>query len=255
MTDLLQGAKTPPEALREQWRAASIRSVWAHPDDWYHPAVDAIVEAVVDGHSPVAACERLGASRSAAGCGITEAIDDLACLWATIGGNPPIEAVRALSTGWAENEASTAVTPTWVDAETGLNTVGYLAVRLREAYGIARRKRQMPRDGFALAVIDVSLEELAGWQRVARSASMGQILRDTFGDGHPMASLGGGTFVALCTRDNQLPALLNDLRILMDQDSRRYGLSAAVRQPARIWLESLPQTAEGATQLLAHLRH
>src|SRR5674476_923170 len=35
--------------LREQWRTESIESVWLRPGDWYHPAIDALTEALAAG--------------------------------------------------------------------------------------------------------------------------------------------------------------------------------------------------------------
>ena len=46
-----------PEGLRDRWRASSVESVWLRPSDWYHPAVDLLVEAVLADVDPCAAAE------------------------------------------------------------------------------------------------------------------------------------------------------------------------------------------------------
>ena len=48
MTDSY-GPQSPalPPALRERWRQESVESVWLRPSDWYHPAVDALAEALL----------------------------------------------------------------------------------------------------------------------------------------------------------------------------------------------------------------
>ncbi|MEK8227364.1 hypothetical protein NKG05_16600 [Oerskovia sp. M15] len=51
--DLRPGRPEPAVAtLLDEWRAASLDSVWLRPGDWYHPAVEALVEALTDGRSP-----------------------------------------------------------------------------------------------------------------------------------------------------------------------------------------------------------
>ena len=51
--------------LREQWRTETIESVWLRPGDWYHPAIDALTEALVAGMPAAAAAYRLGQVRGA----------------------------------------------------------------------------------------------------------------------------------------------------------------------------------------------
>lgn len=255
MKFLVEGALPPTDALREQWRATSIQSVWLHEDDWYHPAVDAIVESLADGTSPLPACERLGLARAHSGCGLTETIDDLMCLIASPAGPPAAEALRALCTGWVEGQAAPRSAELFHDPETGLRTADYLAARLDEVYGTASRRGTSAHETHALVVVDVGLDHVSPWQRIARSASMGRTLTDAFGDGHPMAAIGGGTFVSLVELDDDLPATLDDLRILIKQDAGDLGVSTILRQPPRVWLENLPGTAAEAADLLDRLRH
>ena len=254
MKSLVEGALPPTDALRELWRATSLRSVWLHEDDWYHPAVDAIVEALAAGTPHLPACERLGLARAHSGCGITETIDDLMCLIGSPDGPPAAEALRALCTGWAEGQAEPRSAELLQDPETGLRTAGYLAARIDEVYGAASRRGTRAPETHALVVVDVGLDQISPWQRIARSASMGRTLADAFGEGHPMAAIGGGTFVALVERDDDLLATLDDLRILIKQDAGDLGVSTILRQPPRIWLESLPGTAAEAAALLDRLR-
>jgi hypothetical protein len=77
--------------------------VWRWPADWYHPAVDALAEAVLAGSDPCGAAGRLGEVRGRGSVGIAESIDDLACLFRSIGVlQPPLAVVRALCQGWAD---------------------------------------------------------------------------------------------------------------------------------------------------------
>ncbi|HWS59104.1 MAG TPA: hypothetical protein VN257_11235, partial [Actinotalea sp.] len=126
-------------ALRDQWRTETVESVWLRPGDWYHPAVDALTEALTGGVNPMAAAARLGAVRGAAGVGIAETLDDVAVLYRLLDREPGLDAVRALCEGWAGAVEAAPVQAACIDPESGLPTLDYLAVRLGETYGEARR--------------------------------------------------------------------------------------------------------------------
>lgn len=253
MEILVEGALPPTDALREQWRATSMQTVWLHEDDWYHPSVDAVVEALADGTSPLAACERLGLARAHNGCGIGETIDDLLCLFGPLEGLSVADALRALCTGWAAGQTGLPGSSHCTDPETGLRTAAYLSARIEEVYGTALRRGTHPLDSHALVVVDVGLDHVPSWERIARSASMGRTLVDAFGPTHPMAPLGGGTFGVLVERDDELLPTLDDLRILIKQDARHLGVSQILRQPPRVWVEQLPPTVTAAADLLDEL--
>ena len=74
----------------------------------------------------------------------------------------------------------------YLGSESGLATTQYLTHRLRETYDQARRTGVPVTRSHGLLVVDVALDELSGWQRLARSAAMGRALTQTFGEGHPM---------------------------------------------------------------------
>lgn len=249
--DLLHGYATPaPDALREHWRAASLESVWLRPGDWYHPAVDALTEAVCERRDVTPAAERLGRARGEAGVGIGEAIDDVACLYRAHAREPDLELLRAVAVGWTEGYESVPVTPEVLDPESGLATTQYLVHRLRETYGVAQRAGVPPAETHGLLVVDVALDELTGWQRFARSAAMGRALTQTFGDGHPMASLGNGLFVVLGERSSDDDALRSELRHRIDRTGLALGVTAILRRPPRLWFEPLPRTHAGVVDLL-----
>jgi len=241
-------------ALREQWRTESVESVWLRPNDWYHPAVDAVVEAVVAGMPVDAPVARLGEVRGATGVGITEAIDDLICLYRSAGGDaPPAETIRALCEGWAHAHESSPAFTECMDPESALGTVGYLAMRLTEVYGEAARQGTSATETHCLTIVDVESGENAPWRRMARSAAMGRALTTVYGAGHPMARLSGGVFVALVQRDAYLGADVRMLRAVVGQEASSLGVADFTRQPPRIWIESLPATHELAVALLSQL--
>ncbi len=243
-----------PRGLRERWRERSVGSVWRRPSDWYHPAVDALVGAVLQDADPSTPAWDLGRARGENGVGIGEAIDDLVCLYRTTGRtDPPMDALRALNEGWADAQAELVVAGSCVDAETGLPTRQYLGVRLAEAYLAAEQLDVDPAELHGLAVVDVAAGDVTGFLRAARSAAVGAALRSVFGAGHPMATLGGGVFAVLTSTDDDLEAQVASLRADVAERSRDVEVRVATRQPVRVWHEPLPGTHAGALHRLSVL--
>lgn len=248
-----QGADARTTDVRERWRAASLATVWVRAGDWYHAAVDALVEALTDGRSVVAPAERLGNARAAAGVGVAEAMDDVACLYSIIGLPVDPRAIRAVAVGWVEEHDRVPFQTATNDPSSGLPTGDYLGERLRETYGVAARKGTDVRSTHCLLVLDVGLDNLDMWQRLARSAAIGRTLHQVFGDGHPMAAIGDGTFVVLCERGPATAQLGQSLRRVVERNAEVLGLTAEVRRPTRVWVERLPEAHDDALMLLDHL--
>jgi hypothetical protein len=254
VTFLDAAATGVPPVLREQWRAISAESVWLRPADWYHPAIDAVVEAVLNDADTSPAAARLGAVRGESGVGIVETIDDFACLYRSLGALvPPLAPLRALCEGWVAAQDAAPVHAQCLDPETGLPTAEYLRVRLAETYGTAARAGQQPSRTHGLLLVDVAVAELDPWSRIARSAVVGQVLALAYGEGHPMASLGEGTFAVLVERNADLGAKIAQVRAELASHADRLSVESLVRQPPRVWLEALPETHAGALELLAHV--
>ena len=247
MNLLVQDALPPLDTLRQRWRASSLSSVWRHADDWYHPSVDVLLMALSDGSPTESACEELGRARADAACGIGEAIDDLTCLFTTIKRSVPIADVRALTLGWVDEQALTAPAAGCIDAGSGLHTMEYFIVRLLEAYQTDDRPWER---GFLLFV-DVGLENLSLWERVARSAGMGHTLTEVFGAGRPTAALGGGFYVILADSGDSSATAGRALAQHIERSAKELGTSALLRHPPRVWREELPRTHSAAAALLA----
>jgi len=247
---------TPSSApeLRDLWRTETVESVWLRPGDWYHPAVDALTEALVSGADPSAAAARLGAVRGAAGVGIAETLDDVAVLFRLLAAEPGLDALRSLCEGWASAVDAAPVQAACVDPESGLPTLDYLAVRLGETYGAARRHAHHAFATHCLVLVDVASEELAPWRRMARSAAMGRALTAAMMPGHPMAALGGGAFAVLVARDWDLGETVRRMRDEVNEHAVALQITDLMRTPPRIWIEPLPETHDRAVDLLNHLR-
>lgn len=241
-------------ALREEWRAGAVESVWLRPGDWYHPAVDALTEALTSGGPTIAPAFRLGEVRGALGVGIAETLDDLAVLFRLLGQEPGLDLVRSLCEGWASATESAAVRASCVDPESGLPTVEYLSVRLAETYGLARKHAHHAFTTHCLVFIDVASAELAPWHRMARSAAMGRALQAALPQGHPMAAMGGGAFAVLVPRDDELGEVVRRLRDQVNEHAALLQITELLRQPPRVWIEPLPETHHRAVDLLDHMR-
>lgn len=240
--------------LRERWRATSLEASWLRPSDWYHPAVDPLVAALVSRADALGAAEELGRARADAGVGIGEALDDLDCLFRVAGtAQAPFEVVRALAEGWADAQAGAAVNGGAMDPETGLPTHQYLTVRLAETYGEGERLALAPALTHEFVLVDVAAGVVSPFLRAARSAAVGAALRATFGAGQPMASLGGGVFVVLAHRDGDLPERLAAVQDAVTRRCERLEVGALTRSPVRVWTEPLPATHDDAVHRLRRL--
>ena len=248
---LVKGALPPLDALREQWRAASLASVWMHADDWFHPAVDSVLEALSHRTPAEPACQDLGFARADAACGIGETIDDLTCLFTTLDRPAPVAAVRALTLGWVDGQATTAPAMSCVDAASGLHTLAHFLVRLREVYDDHGGLLAPSHD---LLFVDVGLEKLPSWAQVGRSAGMGRTLTSVFGTGRPVAVLGGGAYVALVDPTSVEEPGEETLARRIERAARDLRIAGLLRRPPRIWREPLPATYEAATTLLMSRR-
>jgi GGDEF domain-containing protein len=253
MSESQKEAQVRVHDLRERWRATSLASVWIRPNDWEHPAAEALAEALAEGRDVIAPAERLGAARAAVGAGITEALDDVACLYAAFGRPTDVGALRAAAIGWVGERERVPYQIATHDPSTGLPTGEYLGERLRETYGTAQRSGSTAGSTHCLLVLDVGLDNLDTWQRLARSAAIGRTLHQVFGEGHPMAAIGDGTFVVLCERGPSTAELGQSLRRVVERNAEVLGLTTEVRRPTRVWVERLPGTHDDALLLLDHL--
>ncbi len=205
------------------------------------------------GRDPEAAASRLGGARALSGVGLREALDDLLCLFHALVLPPDQTALRALAVSWAEARESATAHSTVRDPATGLPTADYLGERLREVYGEAARSGSEAGETSCLVVLDIALDDVAAWRRLARSAAVGRTLDQVFGEGHPMAVLTDGLYVVLCRRTEDTPQLAQTLRRVIERNGEILGVASAMRSPTRVWVEGLPATHADAVQLLAQL--
>jgi hypothetical protein len=233
--------------LRERWRAASLRSGWAYPVDWWAPEVEAVVDAIVEKHDLIAPCMLLGRARADAGVGLDEALTDLAALPLPGAGAAADPLVRALATGWADVACDPATSGVCEDPLTGLTTPAYLRTRLAEAYREADRAGIPVTSSHALVIVGIE----PGGSRLStlsRLLLVGAVLRDTFSGGETLTRTGPTHAVALVARDTTLAPRVGAAARLLSERLRQAG-----GPPARVWIERLPPTLPGAYHLLTEL--
>jgi|BarGraIncu00222A_1022003.scaffolds.fasta_scaffold00004_12 hypothetical protein len=244
----------PASAIRSKWQRYSAEAYWAHPADWWDPAVDALAEAVADGRDATVPAELLGAVRAEAGVGLPEALDDLAALYTVVSQSvPPFEVVRSFTGGWADAGVNPVRTSSCQDAMTGLATSSYLRTRLAEVYRSAVADNVLVTDTMGIVILDASVMTTDPWQRLARVCVLADCLREMFAGGESLVALGSGRVAALVPRGEDLNPMLTRLKDLVDVRLVVGGLSRASRRPPRVWLEPLPADYDQALALLREL--
>ncbi len=204
------------------------------PDDWDTEAVDEVLAAcrnralargeaglaAVGATALAAACAGLGRSRARAGIGIAETIDDLAALFAVLGGgpgmwgadgDPPLRLVGAIAEGWAEESVSQFSHGGCEDPLSGLATLSYLRTRLAEVYREAEQGGTSPAETHRLLV--VGLPRCPDpWRRLALPILVGRDLRAAFPGGETLSLAKPGPAIALVPARRDLPIRYARLR-------------------------------------------
>jgi hypothetical protein len=210
------------------WRRSSARG-WPEPSDWYHPAVDAVCELLMEGSDPASALARLGAVRAAYGATVTECMLDTTALWEAFAGQAPtMEILTTVLGGWGEQNAAPLSADVWQDPMTGLATSGYLRGRLDELCRAGTSWRHV-------FVVVEAPRPVAPLLRARRAASLAACLREAFHQGETLTTLGKTRVAALIRRD-QVGDGVARLRQAM-------ALRERILDPSEIqvWLAEVPQ--------------
>lgn len=235
--------------LSEKWRAASHASVWRTRGDWHGPAVEKMVRAIVDGADAESAAAGLGAERGQRGVSLAEGLDDLSVLFDVISeADPPYAVTKSFAREWAEVTASGILNRASTDDLTGLATLDYLVVRVRELYAEAAAIESAVDDAYCLVVVDSQEDGLAGWQRVMRTSFVSRVLRSVFHRGQPTAVFPSGNFAVIARRDDSLDEWIVRLRRQLQQNvESQHGSPLSAR------IEPFPVSEHAAVDFLVQL--
>lgn len=240
------GPGADPDALIRAWRTSSLTSGWPRPADWWLPEVDAVAEALSEGHpQPLDRFKRLGKARAQAGTGLRETLDDLCALYRHLPlGVPPATVLCAVAEAWADGDSHKHRGATCTDPLTGLVTLPYLRTRLAEMYREAERSGIPVTRSHAFVLIDgVAVRPPPGVDSHAHQLALGACLRLVFPGGESFAAVSPTVLVGLVTRVLRLPAMVVDLK-------RRLVEEVGITPPPRVWIEGLPPTLPLAYELL-----
>ena len=215
--------------LRVDWWRRASAGGWPEPSDWYHPAVDAVCELLMEGSDPTAALVRLGAVRAAYGATVTECMLDITALWEAYASQAPsMEVLTTVLGGWGEQNAAPLSADVWQDPMTGLATTGYLRGRLDELCRAGTSWRHV-------FVVVEAPRQVAPLIRARRAASLAACLREAFHQGETLTTLGKTRVAALVRRDDVSEGVAR-LREAM-------ALRERIVDPGEIqvWLAEVPQ--------------
>lgn len=231
----------PVEKLTARWRSESEQHGWLAASDWWDPACDAVVEALLAGHSVEPALTRLGHARAELGCGIEETLDDLSALWkAHFGTDPTALAMRALASGWADAGMRPMGADSCIDPLTRLVTKAYLEARLSELYRDGRSRH--PAELYCLIVVDVG--EITSFIGLSTMGRVAEAMRRVCTNGETTARLARGRAVVVCPNGPQLAEQLSELDALLNDEKTEH---------ASVWIEALPRTFPLCQALLTDL--
>ncbi len=244
---VLDGSRHP---LLASWRSASAAGPWPGADQWWAPAVVALVDALGDG--PVhlrAAAEELGRQRAAAGVYLDQARADVEVA-ASIAGLGPAgcaHLVDALTLGWVDRTLDRCFTSGCVDPLTELATMPYLMTRLAEIYAEADFEEGGPPSGHALAVVRTAITG-EPVESETYLITIGVAMRRAFRGGETLARIAPNCAVAVARRGIRFPAALTQLRSDLDLAQLERRLPGT-----QVWFEALPPRLAEVPALLREL--
>jgi hypothetical protein len=242
----------------EAWLGETRRRVGVSREDWLHPAVEALAEAL-DGGSPDPgpALARLGRARAAAGFTLDEVIEDLRCLYDVVdpARRAPLDRFDTLEVarGWADGFVEATQDIGCVDPLTGLATEAFLRARLAQTYRHCDALGLAAGDGHTLVVVRLALDGVREPDRSLLAVRAAERLRTVFTGGETLSTIGPGRFIALVANTPELGAALAALADPLLPTTRPGHPSATRTRTYRVWVEPLPATVNHAIALLDDL--
>lgn len=184
-----------------------------------------------------------------------EVLDDLltglALTYEACGGvlqEPPFEVVRALSAAWADASLRYLHAVSCEDPLTGLASLPHVRSRILDVYRAAERGG-VRSPAYALLVVELHWPAAApgALDRMIRLIDIAELTRTVYAGDETIGQLSGSRVVALVPRDAALGASISGLLGLLQDWRERSGI------PTRLWIESLPASADAAAALLDEL--
>lgn len=210
---------------------------------------EAVAEALAAGAEVLTACAVLGHELARDGVDLGTALHGLSSTWRTVlGGEPSFAATESLCLAWSEETLAYLHQLSCEDELTGLASLAHLRARLAETYRAADLGGSAPRITHALVVVELPM--LANpsdpFSRALWLVRAAEQVRTVFPGEDTICTVGATRLVVLTHRGSGLGLRLASVR---EHASAGAGVSAN----ARVWVEGLPGTVEGAAALLDEL--
>ena len=234
------------------------RRVGVSREDWLHPAVEALAEAL-DGGSPDPgpALARLGRARAAAGFTLDEVIEDLRCLYDVIdpARRAPLDRLDTLqiARGWADGTTEATRNMGCVEPLTGLTTPAFLRARLAQTYQHCDTLGLTAGDVHTLVVVRLALDGVREPDRSLLAVHAAERLRTVFTGGETLSTVGPGRFIALVANTPDLGAALAELCEPLEPVTAAGHPAATRTRTHHVWFEPLPPYLDHAVALVANL--
>ena len=213
---------------------------------------EAVGEHLAAGRDASNACAMVGRDMARDGADLGEALDGLRTTYARVlGGEPDFRAVRALGVAWSEETLGYLHQLSCEDPLTGLASLAHLRARLSEVYRIAEQGGTSTTTSHALVILDLPLlARPSAWEdafeATLRLARLAESARMAFPGGETICQANQRRLVVVAQRSDLLARRVGLLRSLA-QDA------APASSRARVWVEGLPPTDDGAAMLLDEL--
>jgi hypothetical protein len=215
---------------------------------------EAVGERLAAGYDASSACAVVGREIARDGADLGEALDGLRATYARVqGGEPEFRAVRALCLAWSEETLGYLHQISCEDPLTGLASLAHVRARLSEVYRSAEEGGRSTNTSHALVVVDLPLlaQQLsegggsvaAGFESVLWLARLADTARMVFPGGETIAQAGPSRLVVITERGDLLARRVGLLRGLVEDLGPR-------GERARVWIEGLPPSDDGAGLLL-----
>src|SRR4051794_19389923 len=220
---------------------------------------EAVGERLAAGHDASSACALVGRETARDGADLGEALDGLRTTYARVqGGEPDFRALRALCVAWSEETLSYLHQLSCEDPLTGLASLAHVRARLSEVYRGAEHGGRATNTSHALVVVDLPLlgrqpsveggssvvaGMTAGFESALWLARLADYTRLVFPGGETIGLASPSRLVVVTERGDLLAPRVGLLRGLVeDLDPRG--------ERARVWIEGLPPSDDGAGLLL-----
>jgi hypothetical protein len=182
----------------------------------------------------------VGASLAADGVSLAEALDQLAETYElACGTTPSYDDTRALCVAWSEATLGYLHRMSCDDPLTGLASLAHLRSRVSEVY-----RGSVPDDHALVVVVAPEAGHDDVLSRSMRVAQLGDTARTVFAGAATIGHVAPGRVVVLAGRDDRIGRRVGLLRDM---------LGTGPDPEARVWIEGLPATDEGAAALLDEL--